>query len=130
MDWEPLRAVLPDPEELGSWIWMYVPTRRPRASPSTTTSTCGRGGTSGWIGWGGATPRIRRRVPGGGRGCGTALLVGLAVVFDGMENHLPERIGLPEAVRIQVAVPVGDDGRRGSTVAGAVDGLDDDGSPW
>jgi hypothetical protein len=68
--------------------------------------------------------------PGGGRGCGTALLVGLAVVFAGMENHLPERLGLPEAVRIQVAVPVGDDGRRGSTVAGAVDGLDDDGSPW
>lgn len=131
VDWEPLRAVLPDPEELGSWMWMYV-------ADSTATGEPVHHYKNVWTRRYLRLDRLGRcyaedsddelRLVAGG--CGTALLVGLALVFDGMENHLPERIRLPEAVRVQVPVPVGDDGRRGSTVVGAVDGLDDDGSPW
>jgi len=54
----------------------------------------------------------------------------LALVFDGMEDHLPEQIRLPEAVRVQMPVPIGNDGSIGSTLVGALDGLDDGESLW
>ncbi len=131
MDWEPLRAVLPDPEELGSWMWMHV-------ADSSATGEPVHHYKHVWT-------RRYLRLDRLGRcyvedadgeltlvagGCGTALLLGLALVFDGMEDHLPEQIRLPEAVRVQMPVPIGDDGSIGSTLVGALDGLDDGESLW